>query len=66
LASIAGSAIEGSMVEVVLAKPVDKNDTLRMAKARGFQVLHISACFLHFIFTFVVKQYHLSCIIMYK
>ncbi|KAK7098358.1 hypothetical protein V1264_002678 [Littorina saxatilis] len=31
-----GTTIEGSQVEVVLAKPVDKND-LRLAKARGFQ-----------------------------
>lgn len=32
-----GTSIEGSQVEVVLAKPVDKND-MRLAKARGFQV----------------------------
>ncbi|KAL8568170.1 hypothetical protein ACOMHN_027693 [Nucella lapillus] len=32
-----GSSIEGSEVEVVLAKPVDKSD-LRLAKTRGIQV----------------------------
>ncbi|KAK7476919.1 hypothetical protein BaRGS_00031858 [Batillaria attramentaria] len=34
---IDGKSIEGSKVEVVLAKPVDKSD-LRLAKSKGFQV----------------------------
>ena len=54
----AGSSIEGSQVEVVLAKPVDKND-MRLAKARGFQV-HPCYCIL-FSFAILILSKKVFC-----